>query len=118
MIHALLVLLTAQLAGETLTRLTHAPLPGPVTGMLLLVVAFAVFPRLVGVMRPLAQGLLGHLSLLFVPAGTGVIGHLDKITAQGPALAVVLIVSTVVAIAAGALAFAGVARLLGTEVGE
>ncbi|MFD1808165.1 CidA/LrgA family protein [Gemmobacter lanyuensis] len=44
MIHALLVLLTAQLAGETLTRLTHAPLPGPVTGMLLLVVAFAVFP--------------------------------------------------------------------------
>ena len=60
----------------------------------------------------------GGLTFGVVPAGTGVIGHLDKITAQGPALAVVLIVSTVAAIAAGALAFAGVARLLGTEVGE
>lgn len=116
MIPALLTLLAAQLAGETLTRLTGAPLPGPVTGMLILLLGFALFPRLVEMLRPLATGILGNLSLLFVPAGTGVVGHLDKIVAYGPALVVVLFVSTLAAIAAGALAFAAVARLTGTEV--
>lgn len=116
MIPALLTLLAAQLAGEALTRLTGAPLPGPVAGMLLLLAGFALIPRLLDLVRPLATGILGNLSLLFVPAGTGVIGHLDKITAYGPALIVVLVVSTLAAIAAGALAFALVARLTGTEV--
>lgn len=115
MIPALLTLLLSQLAGEVLTRATGLPLPGPVAGMLILLAGFAVLPALVDLVRPLASGILGHLSLLFVPAGTGVIGHLDKLAAQGPALAVVLILSTLLAIAAGALAFAAVARLMGTE---
>ena len=115
MIPALLILLTAQLCGETLTRLTGAPLPGPVAGMLLLLAGFAVFPTLAAALRPLATTILGNLSLLFVPAGTGVVGHLDKILAHGPALVMVLVVSTLAAIAAGALAFAAVARLTGTE---
>ncbi|MBT9245676.1 CidA/LrgA family protein [Gemmobacter fulvus] len=115
MIPALLTLLLAQLAGEALTRATGAALPGPVAGMLLLIAAFALFPSLVEVVRPLAQGILGNLSLLFVPAGTGVIGHLDKIAAQGAPLLLALVGSTVLAIAAGALAFAAVARLMGTE---
>ena len=115
MIPALLTLLTAQLAGETVTRLTGLPLPGPVAGMLILLAGFALWRPLVEVVRPLATTVLGNLSLLFVPAGTGVVGHLDKIAAQGLALAVVLVFSTLAAIAAGALAFAGVAKLLGTE---
>lgn len=115
MIPALLILLTAQLCGETLTRLTGAPLPGPVAGMLLLLAGFALFPRLVDLLRPLATTILGNLSLLFVPAGTGVVGHLDKIVAYGPALVVVLVVSTLASIAAGALAFAAMAKLTGTE---
>ena len=116
MIPALLTLLAAQLAGETLTRLTGLPLPGPVAGMLLLLAGFALSPRLVALVRPLATGILGNLSLLFVPAGTGVIGHLGTLTAHGPALIVVLVVSTLASIAAGALAFAAVAKLTGTEV--
>lgn len=115
MIPALLTLFVPQLIGETLSRALWLPLPGPVVGMLLLLAGFALFPRLVAVVRPLAQGVLGHMSLLFVPAGTGVVGHLDKLTAQGPAVFVVLLVSTVAAIAAGALAFTWVARALGTE---
>ncbi|WP_151717348.1 CidA/LrgA family protein [Gemmobacter serpentinus] len=118
MIAALLPLLAAQLAGETLIRMTGLPLPGPVAGMLILLLGFALVPRLVEVMRPLATGILGNLSLLFVPAGTGVIGHLGTLSANGPALAVVLIVSTLAAIAAGALAFTLVATLTGTEVEE
>lgn len=115
MIPALLTLLAAQLAGETVTRLTGLPLPGPVAGMLILLAGFALWRPLVEVVRPLATTILGNLSLLFVPAGTGVVGHLDKIAVHGVGLAVVLVVSTLAAIAAGALAFAGVAKLLGTE---
>ena len=114
MIPALLTLLSAQLGGEALTRLTGAPLPGPVLGMLLLLAGFALFPALVEVLRPLATTILGNLSLLFVPAGTGVVGHLDKIVSFGPALMVVLLVSTLAAIAAGALTFVAVARLTGS----
>lgn len=115
MIPALLTLLGAQLAGETLTRATGLPLPGPVLGMLILIAGFAVFPKLVVIVRPLAQGILGNLSLLFVPAGTGVVGHLGTLAGYGPALAVALVVSTVLAIGAGALAFTAVAKLMKME---
>lgn len=115
MIPALLAILAAQLAGETLTRLTGLPLPGPVAGMLILLLAFAAFPALVGAMRPLVAAILGNLSLLYVPAGTGVVGHLDSLMAQGPALLAVLVVSTVAAIASGALVFVAVAWLTGAE---
>lgn len=115
MIPALLTLLAAQLAGETVTRATGIPLPGPVLGMLILIAGFAAFPKLVAVVRPLAQGILGNLSLLFVPAGTGVVGHLGTLAGHGPALVVVLVSSTVLAIGAGALAFTAVAKLLKME---
>jgi putative effector of murein hydrolase LrgA (UPF0299 family) len=70
-------------------------------------------PRLADLIRPLATGILGHLSLLFVPAGVGVVGHLSALGSQGPAIFLALIVSTALAMAAGALVFAGVARLTG-----
>jgi putative effector of murein hydrolase LrgA (UPF0299 family) len=113
MVHALLILLMCQLLGEVSSRALGLPLPGPVLGLLLLLMGFAVFPKLVGLMRPLAQGILGHLSLLFVPAGVGVIGHLDALGGQGVGIFLALIGSTILAIAVGSLSFALVARLTG-----
>ncbi|MDD2869403.1 CidA/LrgA family protein [Neomegalonema sp.] len=118
MIPALLLLLASQLAGETLARLTGLPLPGPVIGMILLLCAFGLRPKLAETARPLASGILGNLSLLFVPAGVGVVGHLDKMAAHGLALLAALTLSTLAAIAAGALTFSLVARLLKTEAAE
>jgi len=115
MINALLALLSCQLAGEVLARSLALSLPGPVLGLILLVVGFAIWPRLVDLMRPLAQGLLGHLSLLFVPAGVGVVGHLDRLAGQGAGLILALVGSTVLAIAVGALTFTAVARLTGNR---
>lgn len=115
MIPALLTLLLSQLAGETLSRGLGLPLPGPVLGMLLLIALFTAFPKTIDLVRPVAQGILGHLSLLFVPAGTGVVGHLDRLAAQGLPIFLALVGSTLLAIAAGALAFTAVARLMGTE---
>jgi len=113
MILALLTLLTAQLLGEGISRALALPLPGPVLGLLLLLAAFAAFPKLVETLRPTAQTLLGNLMLLFVPAGVGVVGHLDTLAGSGPPVMLALLISTPLAIAAGALTFTAINRLTG-----
>lgn len=115
MIHALVILLACQLAGEAVARGLSLPFPGPVVGMVLLVAALLAIPRLADLMRPVTSGILGHMSLLFVPAGVGVVGHFGALGGQGLGLMLALVVSTVLAIAVGALTFAGVARLVGSR---
>lgn len=114
MIQALLAILACQLAGEALARFSGLPVPGPVIGLLFLVAGLSAFPALRSTVRPVAQGILGNLSLLFVPAGVGVVGHLHVLGANALALVVVLVVSTGAAIAAGALVFTAVARATGS----
>jgi holin-like protein len=60
--------------------------------------------------------LLAHLSLLFVPAGTGVLVHLARVQAEWAAIAVALLLSTTLTIAVGAIVFVAVARLRGDTV--
>ena len=70
---ALALLLAFQLAGETLRVALHLPVPGPVIGMALLLVYLIIRPEGPSTeLRNTAGGLLQNLSLLFVPAGTGV----------------------------------------------
>jgi holin-like protein len=113
MLHALTLILATQLGGEVLTRSLNLPIPGPVLGMVALTIAFASLPKLREAMRPVAQGILGHLSLLFVPAGVGVIGNLQALKGMGLGLTLAILVSTALAITAAALTFALVARLTG-----
>ncbi len=115
MIQAMLPLLLCQLAGEAISRALHLPLPGPVLGLILILIGFTLWPPLIARVRDTAQGFLNHLSLLFVPAGVGVVGHLDELGKTGPRLLVALVVSTILAIAVGALTFAAVARLTGSK---
>lgn len=115
MLHALIAILTFQLIGETVARALPLPLPGPVLGMVLMLAALVASPRFAALVRPTAQGILSHLSLLFVPAGVGVVGHFATLGDQTAAIALAVLVSTVLAIAVGALTFAGVARLTGSR---
>lgn len=74
MLIGLLALLLCQLAGEALVRVTGAPLPGPVAGMLLLLAVLALRrPDESAPVLRAADGLLTHLQLLFVPVGVGII---------------------------------------------
>ena len=68
---------------------------------------------LAALLRPTAEGILANLSLLFVPAGVGVVGHISTLGSQTLSLLLAVVVSTVLAIAAGAGAFVLVARLTG-----
>ena len=115
MILHLTILLAFQLAGEAISRGLSLPLPGPVIGMAMLFLLLAARPALADRIRPTTTVLLAHLSLLFVPAGVGVVGHLDRFGTDGPALLVALVASTVLAIGAGAGAFVLALRLTGAR---
>ena len=82
-------------------------------GLAGLFIALLIFPKLAEVIRVAANGLLAHLSLLFVPAGVGVIAHLGTFGANGIGLIVALILSTALAILAAVLTFVLFARLMG-----
>ncbi len=95
-------LLVCQSAGEALSRLLKLPLPGPVVGLLLLLLALRL-PRLRPVVGAAADALLPHLSLLFVPVGLGVITHLDLVRQYGWQLLLVLIASAWIGLVVTAL---------------
>lgn len=117
MVQALVIILGFQLVGEVISRGLDLPLPGPVVGLVLLLAAFRLWSSLAERLRSVIGGLLGHLSLFFVPAGVGVIAHMTLLKEHGAGLALAIAGSTLLALAAGAWAFVAVARLTGNEDG-
>jgi holin-like protein len=103
MIAALTQLLIFQLAGEVIARGLALPVPGPVLGMVLLFAALALRGGPSAELQQTGQGLLQHLSLLFVPAGTGVMLHLGRVADEWLPLAAALVVSTAATLAVTAL---------------
>lgn len=93
------VLLSFQLVGEALTRALRLPVPGPVVGMALLLGALELRRREDEGLRSVATGLLSHLSLLFVPAGVGVMLHAPRLAAEWAPVLVSLLASTAAALA-------------------
>lgn len=118
MIVSLTVILLCQLLGEVVARGFGWPLPGPVLGMLLLLVFLSLRGR-IGKMVPelgktldsTGKGLLAHLSLLFIPASVGVVQRLDVVAEYGVGLAVALVVSTFVTLVVTVVTFVAVSRL-------
>ena len=117
MIQTLTILLLVQLGGEMVTRGFGLPLPGPVVGLGALFGLLLLRPGVAARMAGTANALLAHLSLLFVPAGVGVVQHLDTFDRHGPALLTALVLSTALAILASAATFLAVARLTGSGDG-
>ena len=95
-------LLTLQYIGELLACGLGLPFPGPVVGMLLLLLALR-WPVVREPVAACADALLQHLSLLFVPVGVGVMTHLGLVSAYGVRMLVVIAVSTLAGLAATAL---------------
>ena len=121
MIASLSLILLCQLAGEVFVRGLALPMPGPVIGLMLLLVLLVARDRFAVLARgPLqgdgvesaSRGLLANLSLLFVPAGVGVVQKLDLVAAHGIAIAVVLALSVVMTLLATVATFLGVSRLM------
>ena len=103
-------LLVFQCLGEALVRLAGLPIPGPVAGLALLFAVLLLLSEVPNALAAAAEGLARHLSLLFVPAGVGVMAYLGRIADEWLPIVVALFVSTLLAIAATALTFAWLVR--------
>ena len=101
-LRGLALLLLFQAAGEVLVLVLKLPFPGPVVGLVLLLVGLR-WHAVRGPVQAAAELLLSHLSLLFVPVGVGVVTHLDLVTRHGAQLVAVIVLSTWLGMAATAL---------------
>ena len=98
MLQGFVVLLAFQLLGEVIHVASGLPVPGPVLGMLGLLAMLIARGEVSAEVKGAASGLLRHLSLLFVPAGVGVMVHRKLLAAEWPTLLLVLIASTAIAL--------------------
>jgi len=126
MIASLSLILLCQLFGEVMVHGLALPLPGPVLGLLLLLILLLLRDRVTLMANgPLARAtdvkdgvetvsrvLLANLSLLFVPAGVGVVEKFDLIAAHGVAIVAVLAISVILTLLVTVAVFALTTRLL------
>jgi holin-like protein len=99
LLESLAVLLFCQLIGELTVLYFEIPVPGPVIGMLLLFIGLMIRGNIPQPLAQTANGLLEQLSLLFVPAGVGVMTHLTLLGNQWLPLTTSLVISTLLTIA-------------------
>ena len=120
MILGLAVLLACQLLGEVVVALLELPIPGPVAGMVLLLGALLLRRTLLlrrqrpplppGYLATTARGLLNHLALFFVPAGSGVAAYGTLLRQEWLPLTTALIGGTLLTMAVTALTMQWVGR--------
>ena len=115
MLSAISLILAFQVIGELISRFTGIPVPGPVIGMILMLFSFFLKDDLIDRIRPTAGGLLSNLSLLFVPAGVGIIQYGDLFIEEGLGIAAVLVLSTLIAMLVTAYTIIFVEKLIHRE---
>jgi len=100
---AFALLLLFQCLGEGAVFLLGLPVPGPVAGMVLLFISLLLWPALQTRIETAANELLRHLSLLFVPAGVGIVAAAGSGNGHWLAIVASLIASTLLTLAVTAL---------------
>ncbi|HTH59841.1 MAG TPA: CidA/LrgA family protein [Paraburkholderia sp.] len=103
MLRSLATLLIFQCLGEGVSYVFALPVPGPVIGMLLLFAFVMMRPAVADTLEPTALELLRHLSLLFVPAGVGIMVSAQAVRGEAFAVVASVVVSTAIGIAVTAI---------------
>lgn len=101
-LNGMTLLLVYQLVGEVTVRLLAVPIPGPVLGMVMLFLTLMVRGRAPEPLQNASTALLSHLSLLFVPAGVGMMAHFDRIADEWLPITLALFLSTIITMVATA----------------
>lgn len=102
-LNGITLLLVYQLVGEITVRLLGVPIPGPVLGMVMLFVTLMIRGKAPESVDQASTALLSHLSLLFVPAGVGMMAHFGRIADEWVPITLALLLSTVITMVATAL---------------
>lgn len=122
MLLSLGLILLCQLIGEAIAHGTGVAVPGPVIGLVLCLLLLLGRDRFRGrapvelrdgTFEQTGRGILSHLSLLFIPAGVGVVQRLDVLAGNALAICLALLVSTILGLAVSAWVFSFVARRAG-----
>jgi len=101
-LNGITLLLAYQLIGEVAVRLMDLPIPGPVLGMMMLFITLLIRGYAPESISAASSALLSHLSLLFVPAGVGMMVHFDRIASEWLPITLALFFSTLITMVATA----------------
>lgn len=95
MIRGFFILIGCQLAGEIITSLGTLSIPGPVIGMLLLLIGLLIKKEVPKGLQEAGGGLLQHIGLLFVPAGAGISLYLSLIAKEWDVILIASVGATI-----------------------
>ncbi|MGK7906407.1 MAG: CidA/LrgA family protein [Synechococcus sp.] len=98
-LNGITVLLLYQLLGEVAALVLGLPIPGPVLGMTFLFLTLRLHGKVPTSLDSASNHLLHHFSLLFIPAGVGVMVHFDRMANEWLPISVALLLSTIVTLA-------------------
>ena len=107
---AFALLVVCNEVGNQLSNGLGLPVPGTVIGILILLAGLLATGRVPEPLRRVTTFLLTHLNLFYVPAGVGLIGYIALLRRDLLPIAVALVVSTLLAMAVGALVFRWAAK--------
>jgi holin-like protein len=101
MLQQLALLMGFQLIGEAAVKGLGVPFPGPLCGMLLLLVYLQLRGGPSEQLNSVGTSLVDHLGLLFVPAGAAIVTYTALMAREGLPILTALVVSTTVAVLIG-----------------
>ena len=103
MISGLVQILLFQSLGELISQFLLPTLPGPVIGLVLLVLWLVLRKGVNAELAMVADGFSQYLGLLFVPAAVGVVLFLPQLKANALAIISALVASVILTIASSAI---------------
>ena len=84
MLRSLFIIFFYQLLGEAIQKFFEINIPGPVIGLILLLLTFIFFSKkftqskkIIKEISIISHQIINYLSLLFVPIGVGVVMHIN-----------------------------------------
>lgn len=97
-LRGLTILLLCQLVGDVTVTFFQLPVPGPVIGMVLLLLCLLWSGKVPPSLEVVGKTILSHLSLLFIPSGVGVVLIIPLLVQEWLPLSIALVASTLLAI--------------------
>jgi holin-like protein len=105
MIEGFMALLLFQLFGEAIAHLAHWPVPGPIIGLLLLLIWAGLGGKMSEASTQVARGLMSNLGLMFVPVSAGILYQLRSLGENAWHVGWIVVVATAITLLATAAVF-------------